>query len=456
MSGHEDRTAAIALAGDAIITQKLSTCTDPGLETLLEPIREADVSIANLEVLLHDYEGYPAAESGGTYMRAPPSMADELTWAGFDCFTLATNHAGDYSHGGMEATIRELDSRGVPYAGLGTNLADARSPTYVDTPAGRIGIVAACSTVVDGTEAGRQRPDIQGRPGISPLRLETRYTVPAEAHDQLQEISEKLGLEAIKHRRGQSGFSAPGEETDAFTFVNVGNDDHLQFERGAEFSVTQRPNQRDVDEILAQIRQANRQADWTIASLHAHEGESGRFNDETVPQFLETFAHECVNAGANIFFGHGPHLLRGIEIYDGAPIFYSLGNFIMQNETVTKLPAEIYEEYDLDPLHAQPAELFDARIFDEDGTRTGFLRDRRFWETVVPVCRLDDGRIESIELYPAALGHRRSRPQRGYPALASDETAERIIADLQSLSAPYGTQIDREEERGIIEIDTEP
>lgn len=287
------------------------------------------MSVANLEVLLHDYECYPAAQSGVTYMRAPPSAVKELTWAGFGCFTAATDHAGDYSHGGMEATMRELDDREIPYAGLGTNLSEARGPAFVDTAAGRIAIVSACSTIVPGTRAGRQRPDLQGRPGISPLRLETKYTVPTERYEQLRQISTNLGLEKRKRRRAESGFPSPGTDGDAFTLLNVGNGEHIYFDEGEGFSVQQQPNRNDVKEIKRQIQLAKRQSDWSIASLHAHEGADGRFNDETVPRFLEQFAKECIDAGANVFFGHGPHVLRGIDIHDGAPIFYSLGNSLM-------------------------------------------------------------------------------------------------------------------------------
>lgn len=39
------------------------------------------------------------------------------------------------------------------------------------------------------------------------------------------------------------------------------------------------------------------------------------------------FAHEMVDAGADIIFGHGPHVTRGMELYKGRFIAYSLGNF---------------------------------------------------------------------------------------------------------------------------------
>ena len=163
-AGSDDGTFTLAVAGDAIATRPFAVHEEPRFRDVIDRVRAADASVVNLEVLLHDYEGYPAANSGGTYMRAPPRIADELSWAGFDLFAAATNHAGDYSHGGMEATMRALEDRDLAYAGLGRTLADARSPAYVETPAGRVALVAACTTITPGTEAGEQRPDLHGRP----------------------------------------------------------------------------------------------------------------------------------------------------------------------------------------------------------------------------------------------------------------------------------------------------
>src|SRR5262249_45191447 len=89
-------TMTMALTGDSLITQKLSVHTDPPFTKMIEMIRGADVAFTNFEMLLHDYEPYPSTESGGTYMRAEPSIAKELVWAGFDMVARANNHAGDY------------------------------------------------------------------------------------------------------------------------------------------------------------------------------------------------------------------------------------------------------------------------------------------------------------------------------------------------------------------------
>jgi poly-gamma-glutamate synthesis protein (capsule biosynthesis protein) len=452
MYGREGEEFSLALAGDAILTRRFSVCEDPRLDRLLDPVRAADAGVVNLEVLLHDYEGYPAADSGGTYMRAPPELVEELSAAGFSMLAAANNHTGDYSHGGMEATMDALDDRGWAYAGLGEHLAGALEPAYVDTPGGRVGLVAACSTITPGSVAGPQRPDLDGRPGLAPLRLKTRYVLPGSDVEALREMAERLGLEGLKRDRETAGFRVPGEDEDAYTFPVVGGSDHVHVEAGDPTRVRRFPVESDREAVLDRIRAANRQADWVVASVHAHEGEGARFNDDTVPGWLESVAHDCVDAGADVVFGHGPHVLRGMEVYDGAPVFYSLGDFLMGNETVTRLPGELYDRYDLDD-GALPADLFDARAFedgDPDADRRGFPADPAFWETVVPVCRWAEGDLDEVELLPATLGHESPRPQRGRPLLADGETATRVLDGLAELSEPYGTEVIVEDGRGYV------
>ncbi|MDL5363402.1 CapA family protein [Halalkalicoccus sp. NIPERK01] len=453
MYGTEGERLSMIVAGDAIVTRRISSCEVDAFRQVVDLVRSADVSLANLEVLLCDYDdGYPAAQSGGTYMRAPPWVVDELTWFGFDAFAAATNHTGDFGIGGIEATMAHLENRAVPYAGLGNNLATAREPAYVETAAGRVGLVAACSTVVPGTVAGQQRSDMGGRPGLSPLRFDTAYEVPSETIEMLRETSETLGLEGIKRDAKHQGFPVPGEDEEGFTLINA-DGENVRFVESddGDSTVRMEPNEDDVAAILGRIDEASRQSDWVVASLHGHEGEAGGLNDRVVPDFHEEFARACIDTGADLFMGHGSHLLRGIEIYDGTPIFYSLGNFVMQNETVTRLPTELYERYDVDPT-ATPADLFDARVFDEEETRIGFLSDQGFWETVVPVCEYEDGVLDRIELYPLELGFEAPRSQRGRPLLATGETATRILTDVADLSSPYGTAVSIEDGTGIVEI----
>jgi poly-gamma-glutamate capsule biosynthesis protein CapA/YwtB (metallophosphatase superfamily) len=39
------------------------------------------------------------------------------------------------------------------------------------------------------------------------------------------------------------------------------------------------------------------------------------------------FAHSAIDAGADIVFGHGPHVTRAVEVYKNRFIAYSMGNF---------------------------------------------------------------------------------------------------------------------------------
>ena len=66
-----------------------------------------------------------------------------------------------------------------------------------------------------------------------------------------------------------------------------------------------------------------------------------------VSEFLKVFAHHCINAGAHAIVGHGPHLLRPIEVYKDCPIFYSLGDFILQLYNVEIAPEDFFAKHGL-------------------------------------------------------------------------------------------------------------
>lgn len=459
----DEESLTIAAAGDAILTRRLSKCENERLRKTIEFIQNCDTGFVNLEILLHDLEGYPAYHGlpgkAGTWMRAPPYVADELQMIGFDLMSVATNHVMDYTHGGMEATMRELEKRGITYAGLGRNLVEARSPSYVDTKSGRVGLVAACSSFVAGSPAGMPLPGVPGRPGVSPLRVEGRYKLPEDEYERIKRIGSKLGIDNIERGLGfnlddRRGFDVDTNELYSFLNVNppfCGGETTIMFEKSDEYRIERVMNEEDRGNIINQVEQASKQSDWVIASLHAHEGCSGAENDTTIPSFLETFARDCIDAGADMFIGHGPHVLRGIEIYSGAPLFYSLGNFIFQNQTLNKIPSDMYESLNV-PLSEPPEAVFDKREFTEDGDKSGMYADRKMWESILPICEFSDGGLQEIKLYPLDLQMDQSRSRRGRPFIAESKLGKRIIDDLQELSKEYGTKIAYEDGVGVISM----
>jgi hypothetical protein len=91
----------------------------------------------------------------------------------------------------------------------------------------------------------------------------------------------------------------------------------------------------DLDDALQTIRQARSEADLVIVSFHGGaEGATHQHVAEGDETFLgedrgdlRRFTHAAIDAGAQLVIGSGPHVVRGMEIYQGKLIAYSLGNF---------------------------------------------------------------------------------------------------------------------------------
>jgi poly-gamma-glutamate capsule biosynthesis protein CapA/YwtB (metallophosphatase superfamily) len=418
----------MAFTGDSIITRRISVHTEPAHTRLFDLIRGADASFTNLEMLFHDYEPYPMNESGGTYMRAEPALLKELVWAGFDLVSMANNHTGDYGADGMRITRKHVAAAGLVQAGVGEDLGEAREAAFLDTPKARVAMVSVASTFPDHSRAGRARDGVRGRPGLNPLRFTTTYVVTRERLEQLRAMQSE-----ITARDPAKG--------DALTFFG------RRFVAGDKAEVRTEPNKTDVEEIAAVVRNASRLADYTFVTIHAHEGGSSR---EVPAQFLVTFARAMIDAGADIFVGHGPLVLRGIELHKGKPILYSLSDFIFQNETVLRLPSDNYEPLNLGP-DAGVADFNDRRY---DNDKTGFPADREIWEAVVAMPRWQGKRLVELALHPISLGFGKPRTERGRPVLADAATGKKILEDLVQRSSPFGTRITVRNGIGYIELST--
>lgn len=418
-------TMSFALAGDAIISRKLSPYREPEFLALRDLVQSATAAFVNLEILFHDYEEdvIPAAASGGTYMRAEPELAHELAWFGFDMVSFSNNHTMDFGAGGARRTVEATEAAGLAIAGFGENLATARAPAYVDTPGGRVALISIASTFDDAMRAGHQRPDMRGRPGLSPIRYERHVTLSADQMEGLR------GVLAVAGRGSGSGSLSFGGMT---------------FMEGSKPGVKTVPHAGDLAEIVEVVREAQRQAEWVIVTSHSHEGAGSR---ELPADFLVDLARAVVDAGADMFVGHGPHILRAIEMYRGKPIFYSLANFLMQNETVEFQPQDNYEAQGLG-YEDLPGKFQDVRI--ERAGASSFPAGKGFWESVVPLVEYEDGMLKEIQLHPITMGFQLPRPVRGRPMMANEAHGLEILEGLAKLSAEYGTTITIEDGVGII------
>jgi poly-gamma-glutamate synthesis protein (capsule biosynthesis protein) len=155
-----------------------------------------------------------------------------------------------------------------------------------------------------------------------------------------------------------------------------------------------------------------------------------------------------IDAGADVFAGHGPHVVRGIEMYKGRPIIYSLGDFIFQNETLLRMPADSYDNEGL-AADAGVADFNDKR-FNND--KSGFPADREIWEGIVAVPKWESRRLVELAVYPISLGFGKRRTERGRPLLADAETGKKILDDLTKRSAPFGTKVTVRDGVGYVDL----
>ena len=171
-----------------------------------------------------------------------------------------------------------------------------------------------------------------------------------------------------------------------------------------------------------------------IRARISHNDSAHRFRDEL---------------GVDVFIGHGPHRDKGIEIYNGKPIFYSIGDFILQNDTVLLQPSDAYSRYGLDWWEATPADYYDARSGKQTrGQDVGAV----YWQSIVALANWEAGRLKTIELHPIDLGMGLPMGQRGRPVMAQGAVAREILERFQSMSKPFGTTIEIADGLGVITV----
>lgn len=428
---------SLAAVGDLIQTHKVSSARITGLADLIAMIGRASIAFGNFESSAIDmgtFRGHPAAENGGLWLRSEPEVVPDLKAMGFDLVARANNNSYDWGAEGMRETDRRLDQAGIVHAGTGETRSAARAPRYLVTPQGTVAMVSMTSTFPPLAPAMNPVNGAPGRPGVNALRISERVLVSPAMLQSLRSIHGAQPPDAFQ--------PADPASTDLELFgVRYRSSPAITSQVAWSYDV----DSTDVRENLAAIRQGKAKAGFVIASIHAHE--PGNWSTEP-PDFLPGLAHAAIDAGADAFIGHGPHQLRGIEIYRGRPIFYSLGNFLFQVSSIGPFPMDGYEQFGKDPRTTTSAEFhewFRQRFF-------GGADGRVWYRSVVAVSTYQDGGVADIRLYPVELGFDDTGANRGIPRPAPPEVAQQILATLVRLSRPFGTTIAVEGNVGVIRI----
>ena len=422
-------------AGDSMVIRRLPDHY-PGLAEMAEFIRRGDVRFVNMETTIHNYESYGAAQSGGTWLCSPPEVLEDTKAMGFNVLTTCNNHALDYDHIGLERTLHYVKEAGFPNPGVGFSMTEAAAPVYLDTPSGRCAIIAACSTFNPEGMAGNPCQDIPGRPGINGVRFSTTYQLPKHEFEHLGRIAKAIGINGFRETVRKEGYLPPIPEDRA----EFGE---LMFKASDTPGKVTTVNPVDMARIENSIREARQNADYVMVSMHSHEMKG---TDKAEPDdFFVDFCHKCIDAGAHAVIGTGPHLLRPVEIYKNCPIFYCLGDFVIQIEDIRMAPADMYEKQKMDPSCGIEA-LFNAR--NAGGTR-GLCYEKVMYEAIIPYWEAEDGKLTKLVLMPIELNFDKGRSMGGWPRPKYDGG---ILERLAKMSEPYGTKIEIRDGLGYVEV----
>jgi poly-gamma-glutamate capsule biosynthesis protein CapA/YwtB (metallophosphatase superfamily) len=425
----------VASVGDLIIARPISHHRDDAFTAVASVLRQADITFGNFEGSAFDirqFTGHPQAEFGGVWIIGVPEVAGDLRSLGFDFVSRANNHAADWGVEGMRLTSDALDKAGVVHAGVGDHRAAARAGRSIDTPKGRIGLVSMASTFTPLSRAMAPVGEAPGRPGVNALRTTRSSLITRDEMRVLRKIRDEQPPGSVR-------VPEPDDPDELRLFG-------ISYRVGDRRGFTYRMDPVDRDEILKSIRATKQMSDFVIATIHAHE--PGNWSEEPA-DFLPELAHAAIDAGADQFVGHGPHQLRGIEIYKGKPIFYSLGDFVFQLDLLEPVAMDLYEQFKMDPAKVTDAEfnaMWNVRTF------TG----EHWYESVVAVSRFDRGQLSEIRLHPVDLNYAARGANRGVPRAAAPAVAQKILERLQRLSQPYGTTIAIEQNVGVIRVPRAP
>jgi poly-gamma-glutamate synthesis protein (capsule biosynthesis protein) len=239
---------------------------ESGYEHVSSTLRDMDFVVAQNE--RHYSRRRDIFPIGGFTELTDPDHARALLLGNYDVLTFASNHGLDLGPDVLLESIKVLRDLGIQVIGAGENIVEARKPGFVTKKGLTVGFLSYCSVLRQNYWAS------ESSPGAAPMRAYTHYL--------------------------QTDYQ-PGTAPKILTF----------------------PYQEDLDAMLADIRAAREQCDLLSVSFHwGLHGVKG-----ALAMYQPEVAHKAIDAGADFIIGTHPHRLKAIEVYQGKPIFYSLGNF---------------------------------------------------------------------------------------------------------------------------------
>ncbi|MDB5580288.1 MAG: hypothetical protein JWR80_5464 [Bradyrhizobium sp.] len=488
----------VVTVGDMLQMVPFSTIDDPDIQYLVNIMRTADLTLANNENTVVDHDTFTGPIA---HMEAPRTVADDWANMGIDIMTKANNHTWDAGDEGVWQDFHELSRVGIVHVGVDRNMTEARMARGVTTSKGTAGMVGVYADNIEpgqlfGLPLGRE-PVFVTEDQLKQLRA-MRDSIVARRHEVPVPISVpgpdpkgevmvfgvtfKVGtpgnaaapsdimtrMQESGNRRGKIETKSNGLRLKTFNGVTAAQmaqlrviaGDHGQGNTltafGVNFKVAPGPGEYSYEmdpqverDILREIRTGKQFYDFQAATVHWHQNRFAfqHYSFDHYPADFEIkFAHDAIDQGADVFFGHGVHTLKGVEIYKGKPIFYGLSNFVVHQQ--------IFRSWrDRGARAATPLTGPILGEGEENENAWAWMEKPDNLEALLAQSFYNNGKLVEVRLYPVDSGdvHRPSS-QLGTPKRPSLAVAQRILRDVAAYSQPFGTKISIEGGVGIIRI----
>ena len=242
-----------------------SDCFDLARETL----KDCDIGFCQLECNLTE-RGFRLPQVRHTH-RSTIKAAHAMKDAGMQVVSFCGNHCLDWGPEGFFDTIDNLKAAGLDPLGVGADIAEARRPVIKSVNGVRVAFLAYTSILPAHYWAEAKRP------GCVPMRAHTIY-------EQIET-------------------DQPGTPARVHTFAH----------------------RDDLAAMEDDIRRAKADADVVVMSIHW----GIHFVPAVIADYQREVAHAAIDAGCDLILGGHAHILKGVEVYRGKTIFYSLCNFAM-------------------------------------------------------------------------------------------------------------------------------
>jgi poly-gamma-glutamate capsule biosynthesis protein CapA/YwtB (metallophosphatase superfamily) len=267
----------LLILGDTNIQNRINP--DSAFANVKDLLSSADIVFGQLEGPLSEPSAdlaRPDIPHKAGWRHSGARMASALRNAGYAGVSCASNVA--YPASAAMDSIRVLDRIGILHCGVGNTLAEARRPVVIERDGVSFGFLSYTSVFWPSDHAASAMG-----PGCATIKAHAAY---------------QPGVRALE---------MPGAEPITRTFADP----------------------VELEAMRADVRALRNSVDVVVLSCHW--GVSSR--DEPV-EYQREIGRAAIEAGADMVFGHHPHVVQGAEIFKGKPIFYSLGNFVFDWEVM--------------------------------------------------------------------------------------------------------------------------